>query len=206
LIVFLDFEASSLGKRGFPIEVGCAAEEGSIYGALIRPAPGWEEWSADAERVHGIAKDRLLREGTPHNEVAAHMVAMLAGHDLFASAPSWDGHWLSLLLRASGLPRHTLRLRGVAEARVTAARAAFAAAGMADHVSEERVDHIIAAAAEAASVTAPAHRALDDAQRELWIWQEVKRRAEAEAQSIAVTRPSLHAASGTRQSRPAADR
>lgn len=29
MIVFIDFEASSLGKRGFPVEVGWAAEDGS---------------------------------------------------------------------------------------------------------------------------------------------------------------------------------
>lgn len=184
LLVFLDFEASSLGKHGFPIEVGWAAEDGSTYGSLIRPAPGWEEWSPEAERVHGIPKPRLLHEGVPHGEVARHMVEMLAGHDLYASAPSWDGHWLSLLLRASGFTRRTLRLTGVQEARVSAARAAFAAAGMEQQASEERVDSIVAAAAEAASGTPPAHRALDDAQRELWIWQEVKRQAEAKVWSL----------------------
>lgn len=192
LIVFLDFEASSLGKRGFPIEVGWAAEDGSTYGSLIRPAPGWEEWNAEAERVHGIPKKRLFREGAPHGEVAAHMVEMLAAHDLYASAPSWDGHWLSLLLRASGLPRHTLRLRGVAEARLTAARRAFATGSLEEREFEQRMDRIIAEAAEAASTTPPAHRALEDAQRELWIWREVKRRAEAEALSLTATGPSEH--------------
>ena len=121
MIVFLDFEASSLGKRGFPIEVGWAAEDGSERGSLIRPAPGWEEWSAEAEGIHGITRERLLREGEPHEAVAARLVEQLTGHALYASAPSWDGQWLSRLLRAAGLPRHALRLRDTDEAQAQAA-------------------------------------------------------------------------------------
>lgn len=105
MIVFLDFEASGLGKRGFPIEVGWVAEEGMEEGHLIRPAPGWDEWDAQAEQIHGITRDRLLREGTPHDVVARRMIDVLSGHHLFASAPSWDGQWLSKLLRAAKLPR-----------------------------------------------------------------------------------------------------
>ncbi|SDB21653.1 3'-5' exonuclease family protein [Belnapia rosea] len=105
MIIFLDFEASSLGKGGFPIEVGWAAEDNTEESHLIRPAPGWEEWSAEAEGIHGITRDQLLREGTPHDAVAQRMMETLTGHELFASAPSWDGQWLSKLLRAAGLLR-----------------------------------------------------------------------------------------------------
>jgi len=130
LIVFLDFEASSLGRHGFPIEVGWAAEDGTEMGTLIRPAPGWEEWSDEAERIHGIALDRLRREGMPHETVAKRIVEVLAGQELYASAPSWDGHWLSLLLRASGLPRHALRLRDTEEVQRKAASDILEAAGI----------------------------------------------------------------------------
>src|SRR4051794_34099009 len=119
--VFLDFEASSLKKNGFPIEVGWVFEGGQSEGHLIRPAPGWSDWDAGAEAIHGLSRERLEREGTPHDEVARRMVEGLAGHDLFASAPSWDGKWLSLLLRAAGLPRHTLRLRDTEVAQAEAA-------------------------------------------------------------------------------------
>lgn len=39
------------------------------------------------------------------------MMETLTGRELFALVPYWDGQWLSTLLRAAELPRHTLRLR-----------------------------------------------------------------------------------------------
>ena len=44
--VFLDFEASSLSKDSYPIEVGWAGEDGSTEAHLIRPAPDWTDWDA----------------------------------------------------------------------------------------------------------------------------------------------------------------
>ena len=173
MIVFLDFEASSLAKRGFPIEVGWAAEDGSEGGALIRPAPGWEEWSAEAEGIHGITRERLLREGEPHDTVARRLVERLTGHALFASAPSWDGQWLSKLLRAAGLPRHALRLRDTDEAHAEAATRVLGPS------ATDAVLGVIEAARAEHEARTPAHRALDDARRELALWQDVRRRAEA---------------------------
>jgi hypothetical protein len=182
LIIFLDFEASSLGKHGFPIEVGWAAEDGTEEGHLIRPAPGWDEWSAEAEGIHGIALDSLVWEGTPHDEVARRMVETLTGHDLYASAPSWDGQWLSKLLRAAGLPRHALRLRDTDEAQRGAVLAVLERGGVPVGARRDILDGILEPARRAAKAQAPAHRALDDARRELSLWREVVRQAEEVAE------------------------
>ena len=64
MIVFLDFEASSLSDESYPIEIGWAGEDGSTEQHLIRPAPGWTDWSATAEAVHRIERDQLLAEGS----------------------------------------------------------------------------------------------------------------------------------------------
>jgi hypothetical protein len=182
VIVFIDFEASSLGKRGFPVEVGWAAEDGAEEGHLIRPAPGWEEWSAEAERVHGLSLDRLLRDGEPHETVARRMVDTLSGHALYASAPSWDGQWLSRLLRAAGLPRHALRLRDTEEAQSLAALDALERASVPAEARPGLLDEVLVSARRAAEgAEPPAHRALDDARRELQLWRDVRRRAEEEA-------------------------
>ncbi len=45
----------------------------------------------EAEQVHGLLLDRLLRKGEPHEAVARRMLEALSGHALYASAPSWDG-------------------------------------------------------------------------------------------------------------------
>ena len=109
--VFLDFEASSLGRNSYPIEVGWVFEDGGSESHLIRPADGWTDWDVDAAAMHRIDRERLLREGEPVADVAGRVVASLGGHELYASAPSWDGKWLSVLLRAAGYARHLLRLR-----------------------------------------------------------------------------------------------
>lgn len=40
MIVFLDFEVSSLSERSYPIEAGWVFEDGRGEARLIRPAPG----------------------------------------------------------------------------------------------------------------------------------------------------------------------
>ncbi|WP_338662574.1 transcriptional regulator [Pararoseomonas sp. SCSIO 73927] len=169
MIVFLDFEASGLGKRGFPIEVGWVFESGEEEAHLIRPAPEWEEWDPSAERIHGLSRETLAREGEPHDAVARRMVERLDGHALFASAPSWDGQWLSRLLRAAGLPRHALRLRDTEEARRDSAIQALAEGGRG--ADDRLLETVLAEAAEEARAADPAHRALADARREMALWR-----------------------------------
>jgi hypothetical protein len=182
MLVFLDFEATSLAKKGVPIEVAWVFEDGTAEAHLIRPAPDWTDWDEEAAAIHGISRDILWEDGMPHDAVARRMVAVLAGHDLFASAPSWDGKWLSALLRAGGMPRHALRLRDSEIAFRDAARAALLGVlppDMLDDRSERIVAQVMAHFAE----MPPAHRALDDARRELDRWHAVRTASEAAAAS-----------------------
>jgi hypothetical protein len=172
MIVFLDFEASSLSDDSYPVEVGWVFEDGRAESQLIRPAPDWTDWDPGAEAIHGISRRQLLAEGAAHEHVAARMVDQLAGHDLYASAPSWDGKWLSVLLRAAGYPRHALRLRDTDEAQLEAVRTAFGGQASPDAVA------ILARVRQAWEPARPAHRALPDARQEREIWLEVKRQAE----------------------------
>jgi len=177
MLVFLDFEASSLAKHSYPIEVAWVFEDGAAESHLIRPAPGWDDWDTSAEAIHHIPRETLLREGTPHDVLARHMVETLGSHDLTASAPSWDGKWLSALLRAAGLPRHSLRLRDTEEAQRDTAKAILQ-----DCVSPERlaleVERLrVRAVADRPQGTA-AHRALADAQEERARWLAVRTAAE----------------------------
>ncbi|WP_043836436.1 transcriptional regulator [Muricoccus aerilatus] len=184
MIVFLDFEASSLGKRSFPVEVGWVREDGREESHLIRPAPDWTEWSAEAEAIHRLTRERLEREGEPHGEVARRMLAELSGHALYASAPSWDGQWLSRLLRAAGQPRHALRLRDTEDARRDAALAALTAAGVEPSRCDKLLAEILADIVREQREATPAHRALEDAKSELRLWQEARRRAEEAVRGV----------------------
>lgn len=175
--VFLDFEASSLRPESYPIEVGWAGEDGSLESWLIRPAPGWDDWDPAAEAVHGLSREKLLAAGRPHEEVARRALAALKDHEVYVSAPSWDGKWMSVLLRAAGLPRHALRLKGADEA----ARAAVAEAlpGRPKDEIALLAKVFLAAAHDRLADGPPRHRALADAQAELAVWREVRRLAQA---------------------------
>lgn len=178
MLVFLDFEASSLARKSYPIEVAWIFEGGRSESHLIRPAPDWTDWAEDAEAIHGLSRQTLARDGVSHEIVARRMLDVLGGEDLYASAPSWDGKWLSVLLRAAGLPRHALRLNDTEEARARAVRDVFASrpAGADDEAATAR---ILADVADLASRATPDHRALGDASRERDLWQEARKRAEA---------------------------
>ena len=178
MIVFLDFEASSLSDDSYPIEIGWAGEDGSTEQHLIRPAPGWTDWSATAEAVHRIEHDQLLAEGEPHDQVAHRTLEALAPHAVFVTAPSWDGKWMSLLLRSAGLPRHALRLKDAEEAHRAAATAVLAGRAPAAEIDGAAL-LICAEARRRVQEAHPAHRALADAQAELQVWQETRREAEA---------------------------
>lgn len=175
--VFVDFEASSLSDDSYPIEVGWVFEDGSgAEDYLIRPAPGWTDWDPAAEAVHRISRARLEAEGTSHEEVANRMLHRLQGSRILATAPSWDGRWLSVLLRAAGLPRHALRLSDSDDAHLQAAREILSestpptALGLAALAVVSRVQDQFAG-------ETVRHRALDDAEQERRIWQAVRREA-----------------------------
>lgn len=181
MLVFLDFEASPLADRSYPIEVGWVFEDGASEAHLIRPAPGWTDWSDEAQAIHGIDRGELLARGTSHEDVARRMVDVLTGHALCASAPSWDGKWLSALLRAAGLPRHALRLRKTDDVLAETASAILAPVTLAGELAAAATA-LIARVEDNISVTPPAHRALADAEQERQRWLRISEAAKQAAQ------------------------
>jgi hypothetical protein len=172
MLIFLDFEASSLGKHSYPIEVAWIGEDDRSESYLIRPADAWTDWDPASEAIHGIARQTLFREGVPADQVAARMINALSGHDLLASAPSWDGKWLSTLLRAAGLPRHSLRLRDSDDACRELATAILVQALPSAELAPQ-VERLLAETESAGMGATPAHRALPDAQAELARWRAI---------------------------------
>jgi hypothetical protein len=70
MLVFLDFEASSLSKQSYPIEVAWVFEDGESEEYLIRLAPLWTDWDPAAEAIHHIRRATLLADGTAHDLIA----------------------------------------------------------------------------------------------------------------------------------------
>jgi hypothetical protein len=154
--VFLDFEASSLNKASYPIEVGFVRADGTGEAYLIAPPPDWTDWDSAAERLHGLSRTRLFNEGLSPQAVVANLLPLFAADRVFASAPSWDGHWLSMLLRAAGLPRHLVRL---SDSDIAHAEAAGLAPG-------PEADALIAEVRASLNAAPVVHRALPDARRD----------------------------------------
>jgi hypothetical protein len=177
-IAFLDFEASSLGKNSYPIEVAWVFADGEEETYLIRPDPLWTDWDVKAEAIHGISRSALHEKGMPLHDVARRMMSALAGHKLYATAPSWDGKWLSKLLRAAGLPRHALRLEDTDIAHKQVMSGVLQAAGLPQDLHPSIMQDVVAQAQRNDDDLGPAaHRALADARRERRLWLEIRQRA-----------------------------
>ena len=175
---FLDFEASSLGRHGFPIEVAWVFENGAEETHLIRPAPGWTDWDPAAQSLHGISREKLGIHGVAVETVARRLVDQLGGHNVFASAPSWDGKWLSLLLRSAGLPRRALRLVDSDGALLELASAILAPSLSSSDIPRA-TRQILAEASARFAGRSPVHRALPDARTERERWLAVSELAHA---------------------------
>lgn len=165
--VFLDFEASSLNKHSFPVEVGWVLEDGSGEGHLIRPAPHWTDWDPSAEAMHRLSRSRLQREGEDVALVCDRVVGLFAGNTVYCSAPSWDGHWLSMLLRAAGKPRHLVRMADTHAVFEDAARQRLGGD------DEAAIARLVARARKEAEGWPVEHRAEADARREWRIWRSI---------------------------------
>ncbi|MGE0665032.1 MAG: transcriptional regulator [Sphingomonadales bacterium] len=181
--VFMDFEASGLTADSYPIEIAWVFEDDSGGEShLIRPAEGWTSWTASGEETHGISRARLDADGRAAKDVARRVVEALSGHDLYASAPDWDGKWLSDLLEAGGFARERLTLRDteVAQAEVIAETLGVDLATAPRDPGEELPTAVetIMVLAQMEERRPHHHRALDDAEEERLRWLKVREMAE----------------------------
>lgn len=107
--VFIDFEASSLDLiSSYPIEVGiCLGREG-VRSWLIKPAPIWRDWSEEAQRIHGLTRERLFEEGRSVVDVALALNECIP-EVCYSDAWTFDSFWLYRLFRIAGIkPRFQL--------------------------------------------------------------------------------------------------
>ena len=180
---FLHFEASSLGRHGFPIEVAWVFENGAEEAHLIRPAPGWTDW--DPHSVHAISADRLCIDGAPVETVGRRLVDQLADHDVFASAPPWDCKWLSLLLRSAGLAHRALQLID-ADAGLLKLASSILAPSLPSSAIPRATRRILADASARFAGRPLSQRALPDARIERERWLAVSELAHAFRAEIAL--------------------
>jgi hypothetical protein len=101
---FIDVEASGFGPESWPVSIAWSDSTGEIRKLLVKPEPGWTHWDSEAERVHGIDRERLARNGRPPADVAARIEEDLRGALAFSDAPDFDTAWLGTLYAAAGRP------------------------------------------------------------------------------------------------------
>jgi hypothetical protein len=105
----LDIEASGFGRGSYPIEVGFVTPEGASFCTLIRPAAHWTHWDPSAERVHGLSRREIERNGRPPALVARILNRDLYGCAVYSDGWAHDSSWLSLLFDEAGVqPRFRL--------------------------------------------------------------------------------------------------
>jgi hypothetical protein len=102
---FVDFEASGLHDESYPVEVGWALPWGPAGSTLIRPAIDWLSWGWDmkAERIHGITREDVVRDGASPADAAAALLAATGGMALHSDNPDHDRDWLAKLCRVAGM-------------------------------------------------------------------------------------------------------
>jgi hypothetical protein len=101
-IWFIDVEASGFGAGSYPIEIAFACSQDAIESYLVCPAPSWTHWSDDAERLHGLSRERLLSEGKPADFIAQWLNSTLNGRTLYSDAWHYDFSWIHRLFSEVG--------------------------------------------------------------------------------------------------------
>ena len=107
----IDFEASSLAPRSFPIEVGVCrwmSPNHPIEGwsTLIKPTDLWTEhgsWSPQSQEVHGIGREEL-EGGMPPPDAVAALNVIVGDHVAFCDGGPSDAAWARRLGLAARVP------------------------------------------------------------------------------------------------------
>lgn len=113
---FIDFESSGLSEEGYPIEVGVASSQ-EQFEALIIPVPKWTYWNSRSQKVHGISRSLLDKEGTDALEVAKEMNARFKDKTLWCDS-KFDVWWFDVLFDAVGI-KPTFSVKNIEKALPT---------------------------------------------------------------------------------------
>ena len=99
---FMDVEASSFSMDSYPIQIAWGTPSGDIECHLINPSyiDNWKDWSQQAQSVHRLTIDVLVKDGRHPREVAERMNHCLEGNEVWSDAPPLDTFWLGALFEA----------------------------------------------------------------------------------------------------------
>lgn len=103
--IIVDIEASGFGKNSYPIEVGFIDESLNTWCALIKPEEDWHHWDSEAEGMHFISRDCLLKHGKSAKLVAQTLNDQLQHKTVYSDGWMHDFTWISLLFDSAKIPQ-----------------------------------------------------------------------------------------------------
>ena len=101
----IDIEASGFGRKSYPIEVGFILGNGNTFCSLITPDEEWQRWDDEAERTHGIDRQKLFDFGKPVKQIAIKLNELLFDETIYSDAWANDACWLGLLFEVAQIPQ-----------------------------------------------------------------------------------------------------
>ena len=101
--IIIDVEASGFGAQSYPIEVGVIKQNGERFCSLIKPQPDWQHWDEQAQALHGISPELLLKKGRSVNLVCRELNQFLCGQTAYSDGWVVDQPWLIKLFDAAKL-------------------------------------------------------------------------------------------------------
>ncbi len=104
--IIIDFEASGFGKDSYPIEVGYADEAGETWCSLISPHADWQHWDDNAEKLHKISREALLKHGKDAITIARHLNDVFLNKVVYSDAWGNDYPWMSRLFDLANTSPH----------------------------------------------------------------------------------------------------
>lgn len=112
-MIIIDFEASSLRKNSYPIEVAWGESPRNITSYLLNPdyMDGWTDWNPKSVEYHGLTLDELRKHGVDPRQAAAIMVRDLSGKPVYSDEVRYDTRWKNRLLADSGLDPSLVRIK-----------------------------------------------------------------------------------------------
>lgn len=111
----IDFEASSLSRNSYPIEVAWGSSRETVTTFLLNPdkMTGWTDWSSKSFEFHGIQRNQLLECGEDPKQVAKILVRDLAGKSVYSDEPRFDNMWKDRLLSDTGYDPSLIRIKNL---------------------------------------------------------------------------------------------
>ncbi|MDU8350291.1 3'-5' exoribonuclease [Pseudomonas syringae pv. actinidiae] len=114
---FADCEASGLGEGTYPVEIGVAwfdGKENQSYQTLVKPyespdkpEESWTYWNSNAQGLHGLKREDLVKDGVEITVIAKEMNKRFKNQVIWVDSV-FDIHWIEHLFHKANVKKRFL--------------------------------------------------------------------------------------------------